>query len=44
MSPGSLVVTPLHQADGLRKNRPALLLLRLPPFGDVLVCGVSSPS
>jgi mRNA interferase MazF len=32
----------LPQADGLRKPRPAILLRILPPFGDFLVCGVST--
>ncbi len=30
------------QADGQVKNRPIVLLRRLPPFGDFLVCGVST--
>lgn len=42
MIPGSLVIAALPQADGFRKNRPALLLVRLPPFGDSLLCGVST--
>ena len=32
----------LPQADGLIKLRPVLLLLQLPPFGDWLLCGISS--
>lgn len=27
--------------DGRTKNRPAIFLRALPPFGDMLVCGVS---
>lgn len=42
MTEGDVVITPLPQADGQLKNRPAVVLRRLPPFGDVLVCGVSS--
>ncbi len=42
MSEGDVVLTPLPQADGRLKNRPAILLRRMPPFGDFLVCGVSS--
>lgn len=42
MSPGDIVLLTLPQADGRQKNRPALLLKRLPPFGDWLVCGISS--
>jgi len=37
-----IVLTPLSQADGIQKNRPALLLRELPPFGDFLVCGIST--
>ena len=39
---GDVVLTPLPQADGRMKNRPALVLRRMPPFGDLLVCGVST--
>lgn len=42
MRPGDIILIPLPQADGKLKNRPALLLKRMPPFGDWLVCGVSS--
>lgn len=42
MSEGDVVLTLLPQADGQLKNRPAILLRRMPPFGDFLVCGVSS--
>ena len=28
--------------DGAVKNRPALLLRELPPFGDFLACGIST--
>jgi len=37
-----VVLTPLLQANGRLKNRPALLLRALPPFGDFLVCGIST--
>ena len=30
------------QADGRVKPRPAVLLMQFPPFGDWLVCGISS--
>jgi mRNA interferase MazF len=40
MNEGDIVFAPLPQADGRIKNRPAVLLRRLPPFGDWLVCGV----
>ena len=42
MTEGDIILTPLRQADGLVKNRPALLLRELPPFGDFLACGVST--
>ena len=32
----------LPQAAGYEKNRPCLLLKEMPPFGDFLVCGISS--
>lgn len=42
MVEGDIVLTPVAQADGQIKNRPALILRQLPPFGDMLVCGISS--
>lgn len=42
MREAEIVLTPLLQADGVRKPRPALLLRELPPFGDFLVCGIST--
>jgi mRNA interferase MazF len=42
MNERDIVLTPLPQADGKVKNRPALLLLKMPPFGNWLVCGVTS--
>jgi len=42
MTEGDVILTPLPQTDGTVKNRPALLLRELPPFGDFLVCGISS--
>ena len=30
------------QADGQVKNRPAIILRTMPPYGDFLVCGVST--
>jgi len=39
---GDVVLTPLPQVDGIAKNRPALVLRELPPFGDYLVCGISA--
>src|SRR5436305_1329296 len=42
MRPGDVVVVPMPQADGAVKNRPAIILREMPPFRDVLVCGVST--
>jgi mRNA interferase MazF len=42
MQEGDVVLLGLPQADGQLKTRPALLLRRLPPFGDALVCGIST--
>lgn len=42
MNEGDVVLTPLPQADGQLKNRPAIVLRRMPPFGNLLVCGVST--
>jgi mRNA interferase MazF len=42
MKEGDIVLTPLPQADGARKTRPALLLRKLPPFEDYLACGIST--
>ena len=42
MNEGDIALAPLPQADGQIKNRPVVLLRRLPPFGDFLVCGVST--
>ncbi len=42
MKEGDIVLTPLPQTDGAMKNRPALLLRELPPFGDYLACGIST--
>ena len=42
MKESDVILTPLPQVDGKIKNRPALLLRELPPFGDFLACGVST--
>ena len=39
---GDVALTPLPQADGRVKNRPVLVLRSMPPFGDLLVCGIST--
>lgn len=42
MKEGDVVLAPLPQADGITKNRPAIALTQMPPFGDWLVCRVST--
>ena len=42
MNEGDIILTPLPQVDGQVKNRPALFLREMPPFGDALVCGIST--
>lgn len=42
MNEGDIALASLPQADGRTKTRPVLLLRRPPPFGDWLVCGVST--
>ena len=42
MKEADIILTPLPQADGTVKHRPALLLRELPPFGDFLACGIST--
>jgi len=42
MNEGDIALAPLPQADGQIKNRPVVLLRRLPHFGDFLVCGIST--
>ncbi len=39
---GDIALASLPQADGFIKPRPALLLRRMPPFDDWLVCGIST--
>jgi mRNA interferase MazF len=42
MTEGDVILTPIPQADGQLKNRPALFLRQMPPYDDALVCGISS--
>jgi mRNA interferase MazF len=39
---GDIALASLPQADGLVKPRPVVLLRKMPPFGDWLVCGIST--
>jgi mRNA interferase MazF len=42
MKEGDCVIALLPQADGSLKRRPAIVLRLMPPFGDFLLCGVST--
>ncbi|MEA2175203.1 MAG: mRNA interferase MazF [Blastocatellia bacterium] len=42
MREGDVALTPVPQADGAMKNRPAIILREMPPYKDFLVCGVST--
>jgi mRNA interferase MazF len=42
MREGSIILTAIVQADGQRKNRPALVLREMPKYGDLLICGIST--
>jgi len=42
MKEGDIVLAAVPQADGAIKDRPVLLLRRMPPFEDFLVCGIST--
>ena len=42
MKEGDVVITPVPQADGELKDRPAIFLREMPPYRDLLVCGVSA--
>lgn len=42
MKEGNVILAALPQADGLVKSRPAIILREMPPYRDLLVCGVSS--
>ena len=42
MKEADVILTPILQADGAIKNRPALILREMPRFRDFLVCGIST--
>lgn len=42
MKEGDVILTPIPRANGLIKNRPAVCLREMPPYRDLLVCGVST--
>jgi mRNA interferase MazF len=42
MTERDVLLTQLPQSDGRIKNRPVVVLRVMPPFDDLLVCGVST--
>ena len=42
MQESSIILTPIPQADGVAKKRPALVLRKMPKHKDFLVCGIST--
>lgn len=42
MNEGNITLAPLLTAGGQPKLRPALILRKMPGFGDYLVCGIST--
>ncbi len=42
MKEGDVVLTSIPQADGIVKNRPAIILREMPPYRDFLLCGIST--
>jgi mRNA interferase MazF len=42
MTEGDVLLATLRQADGALKDRPVVFLRRMPPFQDLLVCGLST--
>ena len=42
MKEGDIVVASVPQANGLQKNRPGVVLREIRPYGDLLICGIST--
>jgi mRNA interferase MazF len=42
MNAGDVVLARVQQADGRLKLRPVVVLRKMPPYSDLLVCAVSS--
>lgn len=42
MTEGDVLLASMRQSDGTEKYRPVLCLARMPPFQDLLVCGIST--
>ncbi|OFX19460.1 MAG: transcriptional regulator [Bacteroidetes bacterium GWA2_31_9] len=42
MNESKIILTSIPQSDGLIKLRPTLVLRKMPLYGDLLVCGIST--
>lgn len=42
MKESNIILTPIPQANGEIKNRPALILREMPKYQEFLVCGISN--
>jgi mRNA interferase MazF len=42
MQEAKIILTPIPQANGEIKNRPALILREMPKYQDLLICGIST--
>ena len=42
MKPGEVVRVSLPESDGKVRSRPALLIKKIPPYNDWLLCAISS--
>lgn len=42
MKEGDVILIAMPQADGSTKYRPTVILREMPPFKDLLICGVST--
>ena len=42
MQESKIILTPIPQSNGAIKNRPALVLRKMPKYQDLLICGIST--
>jgi mRNA interferase MazF len=42
MKEGDVILSPIPQANGILKTRPAIILREIPPYKDFLICGIST--
>ncbi len=42
MREAAVILTPVPQADGQVKHRPAVVLREMPRYHDLLICGIST--